>query len=125
MLGGWSNIGIKQWDEGINPNLEFLSAFSAHQVAFAVVVSESIYFFYLRRDWFEAATGRLRLWAPTPLCKEELPKVVCTIKRIGSAIGLNSLTTYIMDRHIGMVEEVRGHVEGKGVPYLSKQIEGA
>jgi len=122
MMCGWYNISVKMWNFGINPDLESSRAFCYHDLALSALTSESIYFFYLQQKRFDHSTGRLCLWAPTPLNQEELQDIIQVSKAVASWLGIKTLTTKTIERYLPTLEKAGFKINSKGEPFLIKNV---
>lgn len=123
MICGWYNISAKTWDYGINPDLEFLHAFSCHELALSALSNGSTYFFHLQQKRFDQSKGTLCLWAPTPMNQKELRDIFQASKAAASWLGIKTLTTKTVERYISTLEKLGFKIKSKGEPYLIKSID--
>jgi len=123
MICGWYNIGAKMWDYGVNPDVELLHAFSAHQLALSALTNGSVYFLHLGQNFSDPSTGTLCLWAPTPLEKDALQRVLQAATATASWLGMKRLTTKSVERHITTLEKAGFVLKSRDEPYLAKELE--
>ena len=122
MLCGWYNIGAKMWDNGVNPYLDLLRAFSCSQLAFSVLTNKGIFLLHLRQDYFDHSTGILCLWAPTSVDRKALTRVFQSAKTVASSLGMKKLTTTTIDKYSDLMRKAGFSLKSKGEPYLIKRL---
>lgn len=120
MICGWSNISMKTWYYGVNPDLDFLNFLSCSQLALSALTSRSTYFIHLQQDLFDKSKGTLVLWESTPSKQRELQDIFTAAKASASWLGIETLITKTIQRYVPILERVGFEVKSKGEPYLIK-----